>query len=120
MKFNVRLTDQPALVRVDVYENITGELQREFTLAAVLAARDAELDQFLVDVHRVSNLSTLSDQFNFAYDDVPLMRLEKGAKIAVIVSPHDLSHDFIRIALCNAGYDCAFFNDETEALNWLS
>jgi hypothetical protein len=45
--------------------------------------------------------------------------LDRRSRIAIIVAEQDLSHDFIEIVFCNAGYVCEKFPDEDSALEWL-
>ena len=95
------------------------ELEREFASEAIDTAIREGVTLYLADVREAPNVASTFNQFNLAYEELPIMNLHKGSKIALLVSPDDLSHDFIEILFRNAGYVCQRFVDEDEAIGWL-
>lgn len=65
------------------------------------------------------NTQSVVLNYDFAYKDLEDMHVDRGTKSAVLVSPGDDSHDFVMIAIRNAGFNGRKFTDEAAAIAWL-
>jgi hypothetical protein len=93
-----------------------GIAMKQFKEAHVLG-RKLGIDRYLVDVTAARNTDTTMGQYSFAYDDLhQAEEIDRHARVAVLVSPDDHSHDFIETVTRNAGWQVKFFTDRAKAL----
>lgn len=107
-----------------IIQTITGEMTRSLALQYNLEAhaRGAEvgLDRYLVDLRNARNVEPVTSNYEFAYGDMQeTPGIDKYARVAVLVSPDDHSHDFIEIVAHNAGLDVTLFCDLGSAIKHL-
>lgn len=58
--------------------------------------------------------------FKFAYEDIIAPPgIDKKARVAILASPEDHSHDFVETATRNAGLDVTLFRDRGLAIRHL-
>ncbi len=119
MDYTIGLTEDGKVVRTVVHVPITPELQVRFSEASIELCKEHGCWRILSDVRNVANVSGAVDQFLLANEDVPTVGLERQARIAILVSENDHSHDFIETVLRNSGADCKIFTDEETARAWL-
>lgn len=106
-----------------VYTKITGPVDAASMLACVLAAhqlaRQAGINRHLMDMTEAYNhLSTLQN-YQFAYNDMNHSDIDRLARIAMLVSPDDHSHDFLETLSRNAGRDVTLFTHREDAERYL-
>lgn len=119
MGYRIELATSGAFVRVVVNETVTTALAQRFSVAFLAAGKAAGVSAFLIDVRGVRNASSIVDNYTYAYHDAPAIELPGKRRAAYLVDPDDKSHDFVEIAMRNAGYDVRKFTDEDEAVKWL-
>lgn len=102
-----------------VYTKITGPVDAASMLESVLAAhrlaRQAGVNRHLMDLTEARNhLSTL-ENYHFAYNDMNHPDIDRLARVAMLVSPDDHSHDFLETLSRNSGRDVTLFTSREEA-----
>lgn len=74
------------------------------------------LDRYLVDFTDCRNTDTVLRNYLLAYQDMQDPRINQAARTALLVSPHDRSHDFLETLLRNAGNNVTIFHDRELAI----
>jgi len=85
----------------------------------VVAARERGIKRFLTDVREARNVSSVGDNYTFAYEDLAQIDFPRNARVAILSSADDTSHDFVETVSSNAGYPVRLFVDEADAIAWL-
>jgi hypothetical protein len=75
--------------------------------------------RFLVDLREAELTESVGQQYEFAYKRAEKAGLRRSWRIALLIAPTDESHDFLAIALQNAGYSLRCFDNESAAVDWL-
>ena len=119
MKYKIALSEDETYVRVQVFETINGNMEREFAGNAIKIAKQRKINKFLVDVRGTPNIANSIEHYLLGYEDMNRFGLNRKTKIAILADTNDLSHNFIETVIINAGYRCRVFPDEDAALEWL-
>ena len=119
MKYEISLSEDNTFIRIQVFEVIDGNMEKEFAGEAIAEAKKRNIWQFLVDVRGVKNVASPFQHFSFGYDDMKELGLNKNSKIAILSDEGDRTHDFILTIFTNAGYNCRLFREEKMAMRWL-
>lgn len=92
----------------------------EVNVNATRYAKKLSINRFLMDMRDCRNVDSVSENYKFAYDDMPNNKeIDRTAVVAVLVSEGDHSHDFIETLTINAGLNAKFFHDKEEAVKFL-
>lgn len=89
------------------------------TIRAHEIARAAGVDRFLVDMTEARNVESVTGNYRFANSDLADPRIDRFARVAVLVSPDDHSHDFAVTASQNAFVRVRLFTDRGLAEEYL-
>ena len=90
-------------------------------LEAHALGKRLKIGRYLVDATEAVNTDTVVDSHQFAYRDMLTMPgIDRRARVAILVSPGDHSHDFIETVCRNAGLDVKIFTDSKPAKRFLS
>jgi hypothetical protein len=119
LKYSLSLSASGKYVVCRVLKPVSTEIALEFGKATVDFARQHDLQRKLFDVRGVRNIQTVARNYDFAYKDMARLELDPSDRSAILVDPADRSHDFVQIAMRNAGYDVRIFVDEQQAIAWL-
>lgn len=77
-------------------------------------------NRFLMDLTESKNVESSSEKYAFAYEDMMnAPEIDRTARVALLVSPDDHSHDFIVTVTRNAGLDVTLFTDHELAVQHL-
>ncbi|MCX6244601.1 MAG: hypothetical protein NTU98_07825 [Bacteroidetes bacterium] len=121
MKYEISVSEDKSfiLINVDGDFNDNEEMMME-NIKAHQIAQEFGIEKFLMDLTKTkSNLSPL-DRYDFAYNDLRKNEeINMKAKIAMIVSEDDHSHDFSETVLQNAGVIAKIFRNRDEAIAYL-
>jgi hypothetical protein len=83
--------------------------------------RKLGIRRYLVDLRKSRNVESLLDGYQFAYQDMPQQpEIDRSARVAILVSPGDHSHDFIETVSRNSGLDVTLFRDYEQAIAHLT
>ena len=78
------------------------------------------ITKYLIDVTESRNVSSIYENYKFAYIDLPAKpTTDKKNRIAILIDPDDHSHDFVETVLKNAGSDSTIFRDRELAIQHL-
>lgn len=120
MNYQVAVSESGDYIVVRVSGDITSEIARNFSLDADQAGSEHGLKRYLFDMTRATNVESILRNYQYAYEDMAEMDLDRSARSAVLVSPQDRSHDFVETVATNAGYNVRLFTDEAVAVAWLA
>lgn len=80
-----------------------------------------EINRYLLDLREARNVDSPVNGYKFAYDDMPNEpMIDRKARVAMLVSPEDHSHDFIETVAQNTGLDVTLFRDYEQAIQHLT
>jgi hypothetical protein len=99
---------------------MTLEIAREFTRDLDSLSHAKNIKLFLIDVREAPNTSSVFQNYNFAYQDMKDLNLQRDVRSAILTSPTDSTHDFVEMVTQNAGYNVQIFHDENAAIAWLN
>lgn len=103
---------------------VVGQFGRHQALAWHLEAhkmgREMGVDHFLLDFSEGRNTDTVMRNYTFVSQDMRNPGINLDARIAMLVSPYDHSHDFIEAMLKQEGVDVALFYDLEPAIAFLN
>ena len=119
MDFEVFLADSQKYIVCRALAPVTEEITRQMTEAvAKIAERTGVLNR-LIDVRHAPNAMSVTVNYDMAYKTMEAMHIERSTKVASLQSPGDTSHEFVCIAIRNAGFNLRTFTDEAAAIAWL-
>jgi hypothetical protein len=103
---------------------VVGEFGRQQALAWHLEAHkmgaEMGIDRFLLDFYKGRNTDTVMRNYTFVSQDMRTPGINLAARIAMLVSPYDHSHDFIEAMLKQEGVDVCLFYDLEPAIAFLN
>ncbi|MBN1827164.1 MAG: hypothetical protein JW958_12980 [Candidatus Eisenbacteria bacterium] len=112
-------TITPSPDRTYIELKATGEVNRAVAMRQNVEAhalgRNLGIHRYLVDMTECRNTETELDTYSFAYEDMMTERVDKKARVALLVRPDDHSHDFVETVSRNAGLDVTLFRDRALA-----
>jgi hypothetical protein len=95
----------------------------EYNIEAHEVGRKVGTKKFLVDATMARNVESISDNYEFAYEDLKntggAELIDRGARVAILTAPGDHSHDFALTVMINSGFDVKHFEDREEAIRYL-
>lgn len=108
-----------------IFQVITGDLTAKLMLAYNLKShslgRELGINRYLVDVTRARNVDPPTKIFNYArYDLKNTPGIDLSARIATLVSPGDISHNFVETVSRDSGLDVTHFTDRFQAIRHLT
>jgi hypothetical protein len=102
---------------------VTGQITRSSQMASNIEnhalGKKLGINRFLVDVTEARNVDTVSDNYQFAYEDMHIPEINPGVRVAILASPGDHSHDIVETVLRNAGQAVTLFTDPEAAKRYL-
>jgi hypothetical protein len=82
--------------------------------------RSLGIKRYLVDLTQARNRDSVLANYEFAYHDMrQCEEIDLFAKVVLLVSPEDHSHDFIETVSKNAGFNVTLFTDSAAARRFL-
>ena len=92
--------------------DIDRKLAMRYNMEAHALGKQLDIKCYLVDATESRNIETTFDNYSFAYDDMASApEIDRSARVALLVSPGDHSHDFVETVSRNAGLDVTLFID---------
>lgn len=95
---------------------VSGETNRKIAMQhnreAHALGRKLGINRYLVDVREARNTDSIVENYDFAYKDMSeTENIDRLARVAILSSPGDHSHDFIETVTRNSGLNVKLFND---------
>lgn len=119
MEFSVRISDNGKYILCIITGEIAAKDSERFSSEMDTLSSTSGCKKTLIDVRNAKNVSSNLDNYEFAYHDINRIGLQRDLRTAILTSPGDQSHDFVKTVLLNAGYCVQSFCDEKEAIAWL-
>jgi len=117
MSYKINLSEGGKYIVTKHWGEITSDIVIERTLEAHALGDELAITRHLMDVTEARNVDSATKTYKFAYD---VMRgipgINATARVAVLVSPEDHSHDFAETVTRNAGQDVTIFRDRGSAI----
>jgi len=121
MPYTIKLSEDGKYILVTTQGDMTRELAMEHNREAHALGRELGIKRYLVDLRASRNVESPTDGYQFAYHDMPEdPEIDRSARVALLVSPEDHSHDFIETVSRNSGLSVTIFRNYEEALAYLS
>jgi hypothetical protein len=119
MSYTISISDSRKFFRVRVEGDVSADGAREWSAELREASRAQGVRRFLIDVRSSRNVSTVLENYQYAYRNSDELDLPKNVRTAILTSSDDRSHDVVEIFMRNAGYNVRIFTDESAAVDWL-
>jgi hypothetical protein len=119
MPYRVEPAPSKRHIRITVNVAMTRKVAADAGEEAAALGRKMGVKRFLYDVRSAPNTETVLSNYEFANDELPALGFDRGARVALLVAEDDRSHDFVILAMQNAGFHSVVFSDEAEAVEWL-
>lgn len=120
MPYELTIPPDATYVLVTVDEPFTRRLAIDLAVGSSRLAAFEGLRGFLYDLRRSRNVESVLTNYEFVHRDMPPLDLDRCARVALLVSPDDHSHDFVETVSVNVGYSVRLFRDEAIAIHWLT
>ena len=99
---------------------LTSALAMERNLEAHALGAELGITRYLVDGTEARNVDSVTNTYKFAYEDMKIPPgIDQNARIAMLVSPDDHTHDFVETVTRNAGQNVTLFRDRELAIQHL-
>jgi len=119
MSYKISVSENGKYIRITITGTITVGLAREFSVDSIAASEAHGIERFLYDARTARNLSSILDNYRFAYEESSDLKLSHAARSAILAAADDESHKFVVTTFRNAGFNVRGFTDEAEAIAWL-
>ena len=120
MDYTIAPSEDGKYIVITVRGEINGESATKITLEAHALGRELGIERFLEDLTECRNLETDTHNYTFARKDLLRQKgLNYTARVALLVSPDDRSHDFVAMVTRNSGLDVRLFTDREQAVQHL-
>jgi hypothetical protein len=121
MPYSIKPSQDGKYILVTVQGDMTRALAMEHNRESHALGRKLGIRRYLVDLRKSRNVESLLDGYQFAYQDMPQQpEIDRSARVAILVSPGDHSHDFIETVSRNSGLDVTLFRDYEQAIAHLT
>jgi hypothetical protein len=120
MPYSIKPSEDGKYIILKHWGKINRELTTQRNLEAHALAAKQGITRHLVDLTEAKHVDTVINTYEFAYEDMhALPGIDKNARVAVLVSPEDHSHDFVETVTRNAGQNVTLFRDREAAIQHL-
>jgi hypothetical protein len=120
MEYVISISDNSRYIIIKVSGEMNGQIAMKYTEESHELAAVKGLDKFLVDLTDATNTLRVIENYEFAYDTVSASpKINKLAKVALLVAKDDHSHDFVETVSINAGLLVRLFRNHKAALEYL-
>jgi len=116
----IKVSDDGKYVILKHWGEINSEITTQRNLEAHALGMKLGITRHLVDVTEATHVDSATNTYKFAYEDMRLLPgINKKARVAVLVSPDDHSHDFVETVTRNAGQNVTLFRNREAAIKHL-
>lgn len=117
----IALSDDGTYIILTVEGEVTRQSAMQQNLEAHALGRELGVNRYLVDMRAARNIESPLDGYRFAYEDMQQTPgIDRNARVAVLVSPGDHSHDFIETVARNSGLHVTLFTNYKQAVRYLT
>jgi hypothetical protein len=120
MSYKIFLSEDQKYIILEQWGEINGELATQRVLEAHALGAKLDIARYLVDLTEARNVDSVGKSYQYAYEDTKnIPGINKNARVAMLVSPEDHSHDFVETVLRNSGHNVTLFRDRGLAIQHL-
>jgi hypothetical protein len=116
MNQTVSIVEENKYIILKATGNINRLLVIQYFIESHTLGAQKGIDRYLVDFTECRNTDTVLRNYTLVYQDMKDPRINQAARIALLVSLHDHSHDFLETLLKNSGIDVTLFHDRDLAV----
>lgn len=99
---------------------ISLDLAMRFTADFVALGNEAGINRCLLDMRGTSSITGVAGKYQFAYEKADSTGLTHDWRMAVLKDPKNTTFDFLEIVMRNTSRSLKIFEDEAEAMAWLT
>lgn len=120
MSYSIKPSEDGKYIILKHWGNINRELATQRNLEAHALGAKLGIARHLVDLTEAQHVDTVMNTYEFAYEDMQFLPgINKNARVAILVSSDDHSHDFVETVTRNAGQNVTLFRDREAAIQHL-
>ena len=120
MSYTISVSEDRKYIILKIRGSVTGELAMKQNIEAHTLGNKLGISRYLVDVTEAKNIDSIANVYSFAYEEMQdTPEINKWARVALLVSPKDHSHDFVETVSKNAGLFVTLFRDRELAIQYL-
>jgi hypothetical protein len=120
MSYTISVSEDGKYIILKIQGDITSELVMKRVQEAHQLGEQLGITRHLMDVTEAKNIDPVAKTYRFAYTEIgKYPGINMKARVAVLVSPDDHSHDFSETVIQNAGQNVTFFRDRESAVRHL-
>jgi hypothetical protein len=120
MNYTIAPSEDGKYIILKVQGKINRQIAMKQNLETHALGKKMGINRYLVDVTEARNTDSVLDSYDFAYTDMKETEdIDRNARVTVLVSPGDHSHDFIETVAKNAGLNVTIFTDPELARQYL-
>lgn len=120
MTYTIKPSTDGKYIILKHWGKINSDQTTQRNLEAHALGEKLGITRHLVDVTEAQHVDTVMNTYKFAYEDMRLLPgINKKARVAVLVSPDDHSHDFVATVAQNAGQSVKMFRNREAAIQYL-
>ncbi|PKO11710.1 MAG: hypothetical protein CVU39_27885 [Chloroflexi bacterium HGW-Chloroflexi-10] len=120
MSYTIAISENGQYIICRVIGSMTVEIGQEFAKEMDSISRANNIKRFLTDVREAPNISSIYQNYEYAYKDMIDLKLQRDIRSAILADTADATHNFLETVARNAGYDVRVFHDESAAIAWLN
>lgn len=120
MPYTIAASEDRKYIILRIEGEITAASIMKMIVEAHAFGDQNHISRYLVDATDARNTSTISENYQFAYENMKMTPgLNLLARISMLVSPEDHSHDFVETVTQNSGFITRLFRNREEAIEYL-
>lgn len=121
MKYSISPSEDGKYILLKVNGEMTRAMAMQQNIEAHALGAKLGINRYLTDLTEAANVDSVVNNYEFVNVDMQTEpRINRYARVAVLVSPDDHSHDFIETVAKNAGLNVKLFTDRLEAIDHLT
>lgn len=119
MSYTIEISESGKFFRIRVEGEVSVELANEWSMELMELSSVRGIQRYLFDTRTARNVSSMVQNYNFAYHDSHELQLSRSARSVILACQEDDSHNFVVTTMRNAGFNVKLFTDESSAVAWL-
>jgi hypothetical protein len=120
MAYEIFIDEDLQYITIVNHGAFTNQLAMAQNIESHELGRQKGINRYLVDLTNSHFAGSIVDHYQFAYEELPKeAAIDLLAKVALLVSPQDHSHDFMETVARNSGINLTIFRDRELAIRHL-
>ena len=120
MDYEISLDENLGCIFIKFFNAMTSKVAARCGPEIVRLSEEKQIKRFLFDVRQAPNIQSDVENYNFATEEIADFGFPHNSRSVFLISPGDISHDFITTLFLNAGYRVNSFTEEESAISWLT